>query len=178
MGPRPHSSAPKGIVKAVAHALLQRQRPSSNRRWLLLWGLRCTSIPSGPLARLCDYSFNMAPGQARNRRTPSPDSWTSLKRTLRTWDNDFIDAEEPAFIEFRAGGRGTFHFGYVHCEIDWRPEKRRSPPGAAFTFEGNDEMDPTSGRGWAVVQTDGTLVGRLHFYQGGDSDFAAKGASG
>lgn len=95
---------------------------------------------------------------------------------MSAWDNEFMDVEEPAFIEFHADGRGIFHFGYVHCEIDWRPEQQQSRPGAAFTFEGNDEMDPTTGRGWAAVQADGTLVGRLHFHRGDDSGFAAKRA--
>lgn len=92
---------------------------------------------------------------------------------MSTWDNEFMDAEEPAFIEFRTGGRGTFHFGYVHCEIGWRPEPRQGCPGAAFTFDGTDEMEQTSGRGWAVVHTDGMLEGRLHFHRGDDSDFKA-----
>jgi hypothetical protein len=93
---------------------------------------------------------------------------------LSLWDARFMDAEVPAFIEFRTGGRGTFHFGYVHCEIDWRPEQRQSRPGAAFTFEGNDEMDTTMGRGWAAVQFDGTLRGHLYFHQGDDSGFWAE----
>lgn len=92
---------------------------------------------------------------------------------MSNWDNDFLDQESPAFIEFKKSG-GGFHFGYVHCEIDWRPEQRQSRPGAGFTFEGSDEMDPTQGRGWAVVQPDGTLRGHIYFHQGDESAFWAK----
>ncbi len=93
---------------------------------------------------------------------------------MSNWDNEFMDAESPAFIEFKPDGRGEFHFGYVHCGIDWRPEQRQSRPGCAFTFDGSDEMDPTRGRGWAVVQDDGTLKGHLYFHQGDDSGFLAE----
>ncbi len=93
---------------------------------------------------------------------------------MSNWDNEFMDEESPAFIEFTKGGDGAFHFGYVHCGIDWRPEQLPSGPSAAFTFDGNDEMDPTQGRGWAAVQIDGTLKGQLYFHQGDDSAFCAK----
>ncbi len=89
-------------------------------------------------------------------------------------DNEFMEEESPAFIEFTKSGGGEFHFGYVTCQIDWRPEQRQSKPGAAFTFDGNDEMDPTQGRGWAVVKPDGTLNGHVYFHQGDDSAFWAK----
>jgi len=93
---------------------------------------------------------------------------------MSNWDNEFMDAEVPAFIEFTAGGRGEFHFGYVQCGIDWEPEPRQGRPGLAFTFEGSDEMDPTRGRGWAVLRSDGSLSGRLYFHRGDDSSFSAK----
>jgi len=94
--------------------------------------------------------------------------------SMSNWDNDFMDAESPALIVFKKGGAGRFHFGYVTCEFDWRPEQRQSRAGAAFTFDGNDEMDPTQGRGWAVVQPGGTLLGHLYFHRGDDSSFLAE----
>jgi len=93
---------------------------------------------------------------------------------MSNWDNEFMDEESPAFIEFEPNRAGEFHFGYVHCRIDWRPEQLPSGPGAAFTFDGNDEMDPTQGRGWVAMQIDGTLKGHLYFHQGDDSAFWAK----
>ncbi|HLO41189.1 MAG TPA: hypothetical protein VK176_09215 [Phycisphaerales bacterium] len=92
---------------------------------------------------------------------------------MTLWDNDFMDAEVPAFIEFRGEGRGAFQFGYVSCQIDWQSEPRQGRSGAVFTFEGNDEMDPTSGRGWAAIGPDGSLVGKLHFHRGDTSGFSA-----
>ena len=93
---------------------------------------------------------------------------------MSAWDNDFMDEEVPAFIEFEPGGRGEFHFGYVQCGMDWDAEERAGKPGGAFTFEGFDEMTPTTGRGWATLEANGTLTGLLHFHQGDKSKFWAE----
>lgn len=92
---------------------------------------------------------------------------------MSNWDNEFMDEETQAFNVFAAGGRGEFHFGHVLCGIDWRPEQRRSGPGIAFTFDGYNEIDPTTGRGWAAVQSGGTLKCHLYFRQGDASAFCA-----
>ena len=93
---------------------------------------------------------------------------------MSNWDNEFMDEESPAFIEFTVGGGGEVHFGYIHCGSDWQPEQRQGRPGVAFAFDGHDEMTPTQGRGWAAAQIDGTLSGHLYFHQGDDSAFWAK----
>jgi hypothetical protein len=40
-----------------------------------------------------------------------------------------------------------------------------------FSWEGNDECDPANGRGWAVLEEDGSLRGRIFFHFGDDSRF-------
>ena len=40
-----------------------------------------------------------------------------------------------------------------------------------FSWEGNDECHPASGRGWAVLEEDGSLRGRIFFHLGDDSGF-------
>jgi len=42
-----------------------------------------------------------------------------------------------------------------------------------FSWEGNDQCDPASGRGWAVLEKDGSLCGRIFFHLGRDSGFTA-----
>jgi hypothetical protein len=42
-----------------------------------------------------------------------------------------------------------------------------------FTWEGNDESDPASGRGWAALEEDGSLRGHIYFHLGDDSGFRA-----
>lgn len=93
---------------------------------------------------------------------------------MSLWDADFVDADGPAFIQLAADGRGEFRFGYVHCGIDWWAEAARPSPAAEFSFEGSDEMDPTSGRGSVAMQPDGTIEGHLHFHRGDDSSFRAE----
>ena len=41
-----------------------------------------------------------------------------------------------------------------------------------FTFDGNDELTPTQGRGWAVLEED-EINGMIFFHQGDESEFKA-----
>ena len=43
----------------------------------------------------------------------------------------------------------------------------------AFSWEGEDEMDPVRGRRWAIL-ADGQLQGRLSFHEGDESGFVAE----
>lgn len=45
-----------------------------------------------------------------------------------------------------------------------------------FSWEGQDEMDSVSGRGWAVLNED-QLQGRLFFHRGDESGFRADRAT-
>jgi len=92
---------------------------------------------------------------------------------MTEWDNDFIDAEVPGYIDFAKDGLGDFQFGYVRCDIDWRETERDGEPAVEFSFEGNDEMDSCSGRGWGVVTND-ELDGMICFHRGDESGFIAK----
>ena len=46
--------------------------------------------------------------------------------------------------------------------------------GRGLTWEGFDEGDPVNGRGWTVVEEDGSLRGRIYFHLGDDSGFRAE----
>ncbi len=70
---------------------------------------------------------------------------------MEMWDQDFVDEEVPGYIEFKPDGLGDFQFGYVLCGIDWRATERDGEQAVEFTFEGMDEMTPTSGRGSATL---------------------------
>ena len=39
-----------------------------------------------------------------------------------------------------------------------------------FSWEGNDECDRASGRGWAALKAVGSLHGHIYFHLGDDSD--------
>jgi hypothetical protein len=88
---------------------------------------------------------------------------------MEMWDNDFIDAEVPGYINFDKDGHGDFQFGYVCCDIDWQETERDGEAAVEFSFEGMDEMDPCSGRGWAALK-DGMIL----FHRGDESGLTAK----
>ena len=43
-----------------------------------------------------------------------------------------------------------------------------------FSWEGNDEMEPASGDGWAELQDDGSLEGEICLINGDDVPFSAR----
>jgi len=93
--------------------------------------------------------------------------------SMSAWDQDFVDAEEEGYIEFDGKGVGEFHFGYVHGQMDCRRTTRDGELVIEWTWDGNDEMDPAQGRGWAIVKND-ELHGMIFFHQADDSEFVAK----
>ena len=95
---------------------------------------------------------------------------------MEQWDRDFIDLEGRGYITFSKGGNGEFHFGALHGHLDCRVENFADGQHIEFSWEGNDEMDPVTGRGWAVLKN-GELHGRLYFHRGDDSSFRAVGWS-
>jgi hypothetical protein len=92
---------------------------------------------------------------------------------MELWDADVIDLVAPAFIEFGKDLSGRFGFVVVDGWMDCRVVERSGRPCVEFSWEGTDEGDEVSGRGWAVVADDGALVGRIFFHLGDDSGFRA-----
>ncbi len=91
---------------------------------------------------------------------------------MEQWDQDFVDEEVEGFFEFRPDGLGEFQFGYVHGDIDYREVTRDGKPGVEFSWDGNDEMDPAQGRGWAFLGGD-EIEGRIYIHRGDESAFRA-----
>src|SRR5438045_1685812 len=94
---------------------------------------------------------------AMARSNPKPDSpFTSLWHiiSMETWDEDYFNEEVQAFIEFEDNGTGHFQFGYVQGYMDRRLTTRDGEPAVEWSWEGNDEMDPAQGRGWAKLKDD------------------------
>src|SRR5437773_8582944 len=90
-----------------------------------------------------------------NKANP-PNPFTGRWRLVSTsaWDEEFIDEEQEGYFEFNEKDSGEFHFGYVHGHMDCRLTTRDGEPAVEWTWDGNDEMDPAQGRGWAVVKGD------------------------
>jgi hypothetical protein len=92
---------------------------------------------------------------------------------MELWDQDAVDLVAQGFIEFQPDGTGSFGFIAVQGGVDWREAPREGRPGSEFSWEGFDDGDPASGRGWARLEPDGEMRGRLYFHLGDDSGFHA-----
>lgn len=93
---------------------------------------------------------------------------------MTEWDEDYLNAEVEAYIEFGKKGIGSFQFGYVHGEIDYELTERDGNPAVEFSWDGVDGGDftPISGRGWAVMEED-QLQGMICIHLGDKSGFVA-----
>jgi hypothetical protein len=92
---------------------------------------------------------------------------------MEAWDQEFVNMEVPGHFMFRKGGTGHFQFGLVQREMDCRLENASGKPRIDLSWEGQDELDPASGRVWAWIE-DKELQGRIFFHMGEDSAFRAK----
>src|SRR5205823_8617717 len=110
-------------------------------------------------------------GSGGTRRRPCSRSPAPAPESGR--QQDYIDEEVEGFFEFDKKGWGEFHFGYVHGQMDCRLTTRDGEPAVEWTWDGNAEMDPAQGRGWAVIRAD-ELHGMIYFHGGDDSEFVAK----
>src|SRR5215203_987090 len=92
--------------------------------------------------------------------------------SMSMWDEDYLNEEVQAFIEFDDKGGGSFQFGYVRGILDDREGQRDGQPAVEFSWEGGDGADgtPLTGRGWAVLQGE-ELSGEFCIHDGDDSEF-------
>lgn len=89
---------------------------------------------------------------------------------MEQWDRDYIDLDGPGFIKFEKGGFGAMRFGAVEADLDCI-----SDPGIErieFSFEGHNDADSCSGRGWAEVRGS-ELYGMIFIHRGDKSWFKA-----
>ena len=93
--------------------------------------------------------------------------------SMELWDTDAIDLVEPGFIQFDQDRTGQFGFIAVRGWMDCHATTRDERPCVEFTWEGIDEGDQVSGRGFATLTDEGTLDGRIIFHLGDDSGFQA-----
>ncbi len=100
-------------------------------------------------------------------------SWRIV--SMSAWEDDYLDEEVQAFIEFDEKGGGSFQFGYVQGQIDYRTTNRDGKSAVEFSWEGGDGADGTAltGRGWAKLDGD-ELNGMFCIHEGDDSGFVAK----
>jgi hypothetical protein len=98
-----------------------------------------------------------------------------LIESMTMWDREFIDAEVRGFFEIGPRRIGSFQFGYVQGELDYRISERDGNAAVEFSWNGQDELDPAEGRGWLVLEGD-ELKGMFCFHLGDESGIVLKRA--
>lgn len=93
---------------------------------------------------------------------------------METWPADFRDLIERAHITFLGRGTGEMAFCALHGWLDTKYSLRDGKPCAEFSWEGNDDGDPTCGRGWAVLDAPDRITGAVYIHLGDESTFAAQ----
>jgi hypothetical protein len=96
---------------------------------------------------------------------------------MELWSADDLDLLGPAHLTLERNGLGTLGFLAIEAGLDYRIVEREGLPAVEFSFEGSDEGDRISGRGWAVLDAD-QLRGRLFLHNGDDSAFTAGRSQG
>ena len=93
-------------------------------------------------------------------------------KEMELWDKEYIDLVAPGHFTIKSDGTGSFQFGAVEADIDCKVELVDGVERLEFSFEGADEGDPVSGRGWAQAEGK-NMTGRIYFHHGDDSAFTA-----
>src|SRR5262249_41423726 len=112
---------------------------------------------------------------AKKPKPPNPITGRWCIISMSAWEDDYLDEEVQAFIEFEGASGGSFQFGYVQGLIDWRLTTRGGEPVLEWSWEGGDGADgtPLTGRGWAVLKDD-ELHGEFFIHAGDESELVAK----
>lgn len=92
---------------------------------------------------------------------------------MELWEQKDVELLGPGFIQFDSKDSGQFRFIAVEGAMDCRHSLKNGRPYVEFTWDGNDEYDPVSGKGWAELEDNGELRGRIYFHQGDNSEFVA-----
>lgn len=103
-------------------------------------------------------------------RSPFEGRWRITSMVM--WSQDVVDAEVEGYVEFGTNGLGSFQFAYVSGDIDYRDSTRDGKPSVEWSWDGNDEMDPAKGSGWAVIDGD-KIHGVIAIHHADQSEFEA-----
>jgi hypothetical protein len=105
------------------------------------------------------------------RSNPFRGRWRIVSTDL--WEVKDLDDLGPARLTFGPGQAGELSIIAISGSVDYRVGTRDGTPIVEFSWEGDDEGHPTSGRGWARLDRQG-LVGRLFIHAGDEAEFIAK----
>ena len=93
---------------------------------------------------------------------------------MEVWDTDAINLLGRANITFDDDEMGSFEFIAVVGFTDCRYSQRDGRPFVEFSWQGRDDSDDACGRGWATIEDNGKMRGRIFIHCGDDSAFNAQ----
>ena len=95
-------------------------------------------------------------------------TWTGRWRIVETdlWNDVSLDLLEPAYIEFGDHRLGSMIVGALQAGIDYRIGERDGRPAIEFSWVGDDDGHPASGRGWAQLKPNSAIRVNLFIHQG------------
>jgi hypothetical protein len=96
---------------------------------------------------------------------------------MELWDEDYFNMEIQAYIEIQPDNSGDFQFGLVAGSLDGELESSAGNERFAFSWDGQDEMDPASGSGWMQLVAEGEVEGLIKIHRGDRSTFKARKVS-
>lgn len=105
----------------------------------------------------------------RSERNPFRGTWRIVSTDI--WDE--LDELGPARITFEKRHQGEMTIIAIEATVDYRVGRRDGAPIVEFSWEGDDDGHPISGRGWAALGPRG-LVGRLFIHAGDEAKFIAE----
>jgi hypothetical protein len=88
------------------------------------------------------------------------------------WEEEEIDEFEPAMLDIRKGGKGSFNFIASHAVLDWKMDDPKNIGRIDFSFMGDDDGTEVFGRGWAEFDG-GEVTGEISYFQGDRYQFRA-----
>jgi hypothetical protein len=122
-------------------------------------------------AQVLESPEELQPVRSRTKLGAFTGSWRITEMEL--WDQDAIDLLGPAHIKFDADRSGEFVFIAVRGWMDCTFGEKDGQPFVEFSWQGSDEGDDVSGRGWATLDRAGRMTGRIYFHRGDNSAFTA-----
>jgi hypothetical protein len=89
------------------------------------------------------------------------------------WDREALETVGAAHLTLGRDGLGELQLLTIQADVDYRPSRREDQSAVEFSWEGVEENDRVSGRGWARLDR-GELRGHLFIHRGDDSAFLAR----
>jgi hypothetical protein len=93
---------------------------------------------------------------------------------MEVWEAAYVNLAGPGQFRINRDGSGFMQFGVVKAALDCRMEQIGPIERLEFTFQGVDEEEAISGRGWLTVSGE-AMTGQICFHRGENSGFTGRG---